>query len=50
RILDEQARLLKQFSMQPNESVQFGNDLKAGLYFLVATQGKESKTSRLVKF
>jgi hypothetical protein len=50
RILDVQGRMIKSLKQVPNQTWIVGSDLKAGAYFLEVRQGKQVKTTRLVKF
>jgi hypothetical protein len=50
RILDLQGRGLKTLTVMPYETVSIGNELKAGTYMLEVRQGREVKTTRLIKF
>jgi hypothetical protein len=50
RILDVQGRMIKSLKQVPNQSWTMGSDLKPGAYFLEVRQGKQVKTTRLVKF
>ena len=50
RILDLQGRIIKTFAFNSNETIEFGNDLKAGVYMVEVREGKEVKTIRVVKY
>ena len=50
RILEIQGRLIKSLVITPNQIVNMGSELKPGAYFIEVTQGKEVKTTRVVKF
>jgi hypothetical protein len=50
RILDVQGRMIKSLKQVPNQTWIIGSDLKPGAYFLEVRQGKQVKTTRLVKF
>ena len=50
RILDLQARMLKQFNVMPFQSINFGNELKAGSYIMEVRQGNNTQLTKLLKF
>ena len=50
RILDLQGRQLQQFVVMPYASVKFGNNLKAGTYFVEVIQAKQKTIKRVMKF
>ncbi len=50
RVLDLQGRAIRTLVVMPYETVSIGNELKAGTYMLEVRQGKEVKTTRLIKF
>jgi hypothetical protein len=50
RVFDAQGRLVKTFRFNSSETVAFGNELKAGVYFVELREGKELKTVRVVKY
>jgi flagellar biosynthesis component FlhA len=50
RILDIQGRFIKSAKVAPNKTMNIGSDLKAGAYFIEVRQGKEVKTTRVMKF
>ncbi len=50
RVLDLQGRAIRTLIVMPYETVSIGNELKAGTYMLEVRQGKEVKTTRLIKF
>jgi hypothetical protein len=41
--------MIKSLKQVPNQTWIVGSDLKAGAYFLEVRQGKQVKTTRLVK-
>jgi hypothetical protein len=49
RILDLQGRLIKTFTLNSNETIAFGSDLKAGVYMVVVSEGNKVKGVRVVK-
>jgi hypothetical protein len=49
RILDMQGRFLKALTVQPNQTVNVGAELKAGSYFIEVRQGKNVRTTRVLK-
>jgi hypothetical protein len=48
-ILDIQGRILKTISSNATNMIDFGNDLKPGLYFLKIQQGKNTITEKIFK-
>ena len=50
RVLDMQGRFLKSVVISPNKTINLGSELKAGSYFIEVRQGKEVKTTRVIKF
>jgi isopentenyl phosphate kinase len=50
RVLDAQGRMIKQVTVQPYQTVNFGSDLKAGAYILEVKQGTSVKSTRIIKF
>jgi hypothetical protein len=50
RVLDLQGRVLKTLKATVNQNVNIGSDLKSGTYFIETRQGKEVKTTRVIKF
>ncbi len=50
KVMDVQGRILKTFSMMPNDRLNFGNELKAGSYLVEVIQGNQVKTMRVMKF
>jgi hypothetical protein len=50
RVLDMQGRFIQSVKTTTNQTISFGSKLKAGVYLLEVTQGKEVKTTRVVKF
>ena len=49
RVLDLQGRTILQFIKAPKQPIVFGNELNPGTYMLEVTQGKQIKTTRLIK-
>ena len=49
RIFDVQGRLLKVFTIMSNELNDIGSDLKAGIYLLEISEGKNRTTRKLIK-
>ncbi|MBS1742840.1 MAG: T9SS type A sorting domain-containing protein [Bacteroidetes bacterium] len=49
RLLDLQGRELKKMNVSKGQSVNFGNELKAGTYILEVSQGRTVKTEKLLK-
>jgi hypothetical protein len=50
RLLDVQGRLIKTISINPNETITLGSDLKSGVYMLEVLQGEVRKVVRVVKY
>ena len=50
KVMDASGRLMKNMGMMPNETIAFGNDFKAGAYFIEVSQGDKTKTQRVIKF
>jgi hypothetical protein len=50
RVLDMQGRFIKSVVIAPNRTMNIGSELKAGAYFIEVRQGKEVKTTRVMKF
>jgi hypothetical protein len=50
RVLDIQGRLFNQFTVMPYQTVNLGAQLKAGAYLVEVRQGKQVKTTRVLKF
>ena len=50
RILDAQGRVMKVLKVNANETVNIGSELKPGAYFIEVRQGKNVKTTRVLKF
>jgi hypothetical protein len=50
RVLDVQGRLIKTMTFISDETITFGNDLKAGVYLVEVREGNKVKTIRVVKF
>ncbi|MFT3908372.1 MAG: T9SS type A sorting domain-containing protein [Ferruginibacter sp.] len=49
-ILDLQGRLHKQLTVSPYQTINLGADLKPGIYMIETRQGKQVKTTKLIKF
>jgi len=49
RIIDMNGRLICQFNSTPQETINFGNELNKGLYFIEVTQGDKRKVVKAVK-
>lgn len=49
RILDIQGNIVKKLLVQPHQSLQVGEDLKAGIYMLEVIQGSERITKKIIK-
>jgi hypothetical protein len=49
RILDMQGRFLKALTVQPNQTINVGAELKTGSYFIEVRQGKNVRTTRVLK-
>jgi uncharacterized delta-60 repeat protein len=49
RVVDIVGRLVKQLVTAPNQTIQFGNDLKNGTYIVEVRQRDKRKTIKLVK-
>ncbi len=50
RIIDLQGRLIKTLIFNSNETIAFGNELKAGIYIVEVLEGQHKKTMRVVKY
>ena len=51
RIMDMQGRVIKSnLFYSTEESIHFGNDLKSGIYLIQVIQGKNKKTTRVIKY
>ena len=50
RVIDIQGRLIKTLTFNSNETIVFGNELKAGVYILEVCLGNKVKTVRVVKY
>ena len=50
KITDVQGRLIRSFVVAPNQTIAFGNDLKAGVYMVEVREGEKIKTVRVVKY
>jgi photosystem II stability/assembly factor-like uncharacterized protein len=48
-ITDLYGRTVKTFSVAPGSTIQFGNDLRPGNYFVVVWQGKNKKVLKIIK-
>jgi hypothetical protein len=48
-ILDIQGRVLKTISSNATNLIEFGNDLKPGLYLIKIQQGKNTITQKISK-
>ncbi len=49
RLLDMSGKKIKNMSIRSNETIEFGNDLKAGVYLLEIEQAGNRRTERIVK-
>ena len=49
-VRDANGRTLKQYSLGSYESLQFGNELLPGVYWIEIGQGRRKKTMRVVKY
>jgi len=50
RIYDIQGRFIKSVIINPYETINIGSELKAGTYMVEVRQGKNLKTTRVLKF
>ena len=50
RVLDIQGRQIKSITINPYETITIGAELKAGSYIIEVRQGKNIKTTRILKF
>ena len=50
RVLDIQGRFIQSVKVAPNQTLSLGSALKAGAYFIEVRQGKDVKTTRVMKF
>jgi len=49
RVMDPLGRIVNTMSTNSNETLNFGSDLKSGLYMIEVRQGGKYKTTRVVK-
>jgi hypothetical protein len=50
KIRDLRGLVIKTLTINANQTIELGNDLKPGIYFLEVNEGNKTKTVRLVKF
>ena len=50
RIMDANGRMMKKINMMPYDAIIFGNEFKAGVYWIEVIQAKNTITQRVVKF
>ncbi|MEI2748137.1 MAG: GEVED domain-containing protein [Ferruginibacter sp.] len=50
RVLDVQGRFIRQFTATAYQTINLGAELKAGAYLIEVRQGKQVKTTRVLKF
>jgi len=50
QLLDVSGRILQSQNINANETIQFGSELKPGVYILEVKQGKKRSVERLIKF
>jgi len=50
KLMDMAGRMFKVYQIMPGEDLNFGNELKAGVYMIEVKQGNYMKTTRVVKF
>ncbi|MFT3909305.1 MAG: T9SS type A sorting domain-containing protein [Ferruginibacter sp.] len=50
KIFEMQGRFIKEIFVNPNQTTNIGSDLKTGTYIIEVRQGKNVKTTKLVKF
>jgi hypothetical protein len=50
KLMDMAGRMLKIYQIMPGEDLNFGNELKAGVYMIEVTQGNLKSVERLMKF
>jgi hypothetical protein len=50
KLMDMAGRMLKIYQVMPGEDLNFGNELKAGVYMIEVTQGNLKSVERLMKF
>jgi hypothetical protein len=50
KLMDMAGRMLKVYQIMPGEDLNFGNELKAGVYLIEITQGNLKSVERLMKF
>jgi hypothetical protein len=50
KLMDMKGRILKTYQVMPGEDLNFGNELKSGVYMIEVKQGDYMKTTRVVKF
>jgi hypothetical protein len=50
KVYDIQGRAIKTIEVLTNKAVNFGNHLKAGVYFVEVKEGENTKTVRVVKY
>ncbi|MEO6670161.1 MAG: T9SS type A sorting domain-containing protein [Ferruginibacter sp.] len=50
RVIELQGKVLKQITIAPHQIVNIGADFKTGSYFIEVRQGRNVKTTRIIKF
>jgi hypothetical protein len=50
RVMDLQGRVLKLVNVTPNQTLNLGSELKAGTYLIEVRQGKNTTTTKVLKF
>jgi hypothetical protein len=50
KLMDLAGRMFKVYQIMPGEELNFGNELKAGVYMIEVTQGNLKSVERLMKF
>ena len=50
RVFDDNGRLIKTMTFSSDETIAFGNELRAGVYIVEIREGKEVKNVKVIKF
>ena len=50
KVMDANGRLMKTMNLMPYETIRFGNELRAGAYFIEAVQSGKKVSQRVIKF
>ncbi|RXK61660.1 DNRLRE domain-containing protein [Lacibacter luteus] len=49
KVMDLQGRIIREMQVVAGQNFRFGSELKAGIYFVEVTQGKQSELIKLIK-